>query len=277
MSKQNKDKLYYGRVSEKKYWHSLEEYLLFLRHKKSYFSISQHCNDKIVMDFGCGFGYGAFLLSGTSKKVIGVDIEQAIISQCIKKYKSKNLIFQLIESDKKIPYKDSFFDIVVSSQVIEHVKDVTSYLIELKRILKANGKLFIITPNRNHRLLPFQKPWNPNHMREYSLEELYKELNIIFDNVDILGIQGNEKINKIEYKRVRQTPFKAYILYPLKRLIIMSVGIDFYKSLRNKIYFQKENKLFVKVELLKKYTLKNFFINKENLDTCLDYFAICQK
>lgn len=275
MSKQNEDKLYYGRVSEKKYWHSLEEYLLFLRHKKPYFFISQYCNDKVVMDFGCGLGYGTFLLSGESKKIIGVDIEQAVISQCIKKYKSKNLIFQPIESDKKTPYEDSFFDIVVSSQVIKHVKDVNWYLIELKRILKANGKLFIITPNRNYRLLPFQKPWNPNHMREYSLGELHKELNIIFENVDILGIRGTEEINKIEYKRVRQTPFKAYVVPPLKRLI----GIGFYKYLRNKVYFQKENKhkLFVKVELLKIYTLKNFFINKENLDTCLDYFAICQK
>ena len=275
MSKQNEDKLYYGRVSEKKYWRNLEEYLLFLRHKKTYFFVSQYCNDKVVMDFGCGLGYGSFLLSGVSKKVIGVDIEQAIISQCIKKYKSKNLIFQLIKSNKKTPYIDSFFDIVVSSQVIEHIKDVTSYLIELKRILKANGKLFIITPNRNYRLLPFQKPWNPDHMREYSLEELHKELNIIFDNVDIFGIRGTEEINKIEIKRVRQTPFKAYVLHPLKRLI----GIDFYIFLRNKVHFQKENKhkLFVKVELLKKYSLKNFFINKENLDTCLDYFAICKK
>jgi len=275
MSKQNEDKLYNERVSEKKYWHNLEEYLLFLRHKKPYFFISQYCNGKIVMDFGCGLGHGTFLLSRASKKVIGVDIEQTIISQCIKKYKSKNLIFQLIESDKKTPYKDSFFDIVISSQVIEHVKDVTWYLIELKRILKANGKLFIITPNRNYRLLPFQKPWNPDHMREYALEELHKELNVIFDNVDILGVQGTEEINKIEYKRVRQTPLKAYVLQPLKRLI----GINFYKSLRNKVYFQKENKHkpFVKAELLKKYTINNFFINKENLDICLDYFAICQK
>jgi len=235
----------------------------------------EYCKDKTVLDFGCGSGYGVYLLSLVSKEAFGVDTDKNVISECVKNYKQNNLSFLIIESKKKTKFEDRFFDLITSFQVIEHIQDVARYLIELKRILKEDGVIFITTPNRKYRLLPFQKPSNPEHIREYNLKALKRELDLIFKNVQILGIRGIKEINDIEKRRVRQTALKAFILKPIKRMM----RYDGFQFLKKKFFRQKEKKFksIIKAQILQKYSIDDFFVDKENLNDCLDFIAICQK
>lgn len=52
-----------------------------------------------------------------------------------------------VELEKKWPLKDSFFDTVVSNQVIEHILDVDHFIKEIYRILKPGGYCVISTEN----------------------------------------------------------------------------------------------------------------------------------
>jgi len=275
MHKLNKIDPLHGRVTEKKFWYSLVEYINFLRHKKAYLFACEYCKDKTVLDFGCGSGYGVYLLSLISEEAFGVDTDKNVISECVKKYKRNNLSFLIIESKKKTKFKDHFFDVITSFQVIEHIQDVARYLIEFKRILKEDGVIFITTPNRKYRLLPFQKPWNPDHIREYNLKALKRELDLFFKNVEILGIRGIKEINDTEKKRVRQTALKALILKPLKKMMRYDVS----QFLKKNFFYQKEKKCkpIIKSQILQKYSMNDFFVDKENLNDCLDFIAICQK
>lgn len=47
----------------------------------------------------------------------------------------------------KLPFKDSEFDIAIMYSVIEHLQSPNNILLELRRILKENGKLIIIVTN----------------------------------------------------------------------------------------------------------------------------------
>ena len=105
------------------------------------------------------------------------------------------------------------------------------------------------------------------------MKALKKELGLVFKYVEILGIRGTKEINNIEKKRVRQTALKAYVLKPLKRLMKPYVSHFFRKN----FYPQKKCKPIIKTKILKKYTLNDFFVDKENLNDCLDFLAICQK
>lgn len=45
------------------------------------------------------------------------------------------------------PFPDNHFDVVISTEAIEHVHGVAAFLKEAYRVLKPNGYLFVTTPN----------------------------------------------------------------------------------------------------------------------------------
>ena len=47
---------------------------------------------------------------------------------------------------KKIPFSDSTFDLIFSSHVLEHVKDVEKFQYEISRVLKKNGFALHLMP-----------------------------------------------------------------------------------------------------------------------------------
>lgn len=137
---------------------SKEEYLLYLRQLFVYKSIKRLLSNKnFALEIGCGEGYGANILSKYFKRVIALDVDKAVIANAAKKYFLKNCIFQVYDG-KKIPYENKVFDVVISFQVIEHLVDSVSFVLETYRVLKKNGIFLITTPNRNYRLKPNQKP-----------------------------------------------------------------------------------------------------------------------
>jgi 2-polyprenyl-3-methyl-5-hydroxy-6-metoxy-1,4-benzoquinol methylase len=260
-------------VSEKEEWKSIDEFILFLRHKKAYQFASDFCQNKNVLDYGCGSGYGTALLANRANETVGVDINEQVIDFCVTAYNFPNLLFQKINNDLHLPFKDKHFDVVVSFQVIEHIPDVQKYLLELKRLLKDDGILFIATPNKKYRLLPFQKPWNRDHIREYSLREFNRELAHVFSRVEILGVYGTDEINSIEYNRVKQRPFQIYIIKPLKR--IMRIVLP---SLKHELLHgnEKVSNTPPDVNLLRKYSLNDIIVGNKVSD-CLEFLAICYK
>ena len=48
-----------------------------------------------------------------------------------------------------IPFKTKAFEAIILAEVIEHINDVDSFLCEVHRVLKRNGRLFITTPPRH--------------------------------------------------------------------------------------------------------------------------------
>jgi 2-polyprenyl-3-methyl-5-hydroxy-6-metoxy-1,4-benzoquinol methylase len=84
---------------------------------------------------------------------------------------------------------DNSFDVVISFQVIEHIKDDFNYLKEIHRVLRPGGKALITTPN-----IKMSLSRNPWHIREYTSNELKGLGQKVFSSVKMLGIAGNEKV-----------------------------------------------------------------------------------
>ncbi|EFK11534.1 methyltransferase domain protein [delta proteobacterium NaphS2] len=264
-----------GRVDEARKWKNLSEYLLFLRHKKAYVFAEPYCENQVVLDYGCGHGYGSFLLAQKAAKVFAVDINREVIGECIQRYHADNLFFGTFEPEMPLHFEAGTFGVAISFQVIEHVLDVRGYLNELKRLLKQNGILILTTPNRKHRLFPFQKPTNPYHLREYSLRQLAKDLNAVFDSVIIYGVTGTDEINSVEFARINRSPFKAYVKMPIKRFL----GPRRSESLSSKmIHINNTRKAFgLEKESFGQYSVCDFSILKGNVEKGLDFLAILRK
>ena len=52
----------------------------------------------------------------------------------------------VIDINEVLPCADKSFDSVISFNTLEHIYDVSSALKEMKRVLKSDGELFLITP-----------------------------------------------------------------------------------------------------------------------------------
>lgn len=248
-----------------------EEYILYLLHLFAYdFAKKQISNESLVLEVGCGEGYGASLLSQNVAKIFSLDIDKNTLAHASKKYGSENCLFRLYDG-QNIPYNDNTFDAVISFQVIEHIKDDIKFLSEIRRVLKNNGLFIITTPNRTYRLKPGQKPLNEFHVREYYPLELQNLLKNIFPNTMMWGIRGNEQIQKIELERGKY--FTWATLGPLNlRALIPKKLRRLISKLVRKIKAAKED-----VDFTSKYSLKDCYIIRERLEHSLHILGICRK
>jgi len=148
-----------------------------------------------VLDVGCGAGDPTRILEGLCKHIVGFDVLRAFDKSNV----SPNLDFCLGDAIR-LPFRDECFDAVVSFDVIEHVKDDLSFLLEIRRVMKEGAKLLLGTPNGgrlSNRMKGLVKPVEYPlvlgegcvHLREYSKNSLGHLLKAAgFKSVRIKGV-----------------------------------------------------------------------------------------
>lgn len=99
-----------------------------------------------VLDAGCAFGDLLSLLDKSNYQTFGIDVSKYALERARKNTKAQLVLGDL---NKKLPYKDNFFDAIFAVDVIEHLDSPYHFLLEIKRVLKKGGILFIQTPNIN--------------------------------------------------------------------------------------------------------------------------------
>lgn len=97
---------------------------------------------KKILDFGCGTGIYAKLLTKKGARVKGFDISPEMIK--IAKEENPNLDLK-VGSGYDVPFKEKF-DIVLASLVVHYFKDWDKMLREVKRVLKKGG-IFVFSTN----------------------------------------------------------------------------------------------------------------------------------
>lgn len=96
-----------------------------------------------IIDIGCAYGGLLNALSGKSRELVGVDMDESALEQAKANHPHIKFIYQ---SASTLPFEDETFDIAVLAEVIEHVGDENKQLVidEAHRILKTGG-LFVLT------------------------------------------------------------------------------------------------------------------------------------
>jgi SAM-dependent methyltransferase len=102
------------------------------------------------LDAGCGDGrYLAALDGDLPERIAGVDIAERILETARARVPRAELRQANLES---LPFENGAFDLVLSSQVIEHVVDAPAAAGELARVLRPGGRLVISTDNADNRV-----------------------------------------------------------------------------------------------------------------------------
>lgn len=116
---------------------------------KFYFSFSKdYIKNKKVLNVGSWTGPYETLIEEVASEITAVDIEEKALKVLKKNLPRVNCVKA---PSHKLPFKNGSFDVVTFWDVIEHIPEgyELASLIEIGRVLKKNGYLFLATPSKN--------------------------------------------------------------------------------------------------------------------------------
>lgn len=226
---------------------------------KGFFEPSEMFEGKEILDMGCGAaGKSIYYASLGAKMVVGVDIVphyEAEANELAAKLGYADKFRFVLASADSLPFPDESFDTVIMNDFMEHISNPEAALLEARRLLKKDGRIFInfppyYHPTGAHLSDTIHMPWIHMFLSEKQLVKAYKELvKGLPDEKERLELRlttdpdGTERlgyINKMTLKRFGRI---------LKKLEITPVH---YREIPLRSYF----KLFAKMPLLKEMFVK---------------------
>ena len=220
-----------------------------------------------VLEIGSGEGYGIMELASKADHYIAVDKYKTSISDELKAANNITFIETNVPPLKGI--EDNSVDFVVTFQVIEHIEDDEMFLQEIHRVLKPGGKVILTTPNVMMSLT--RNPW---HIREYTPEQMGDVLQSSFDNYELKGVFGNDKVmdyynkNKASVRKITRFDI-LNMQYWLPRWMLQ-IPYDILNRF-NRHNLQDDNEGIVNTVVHTDYSIST------SNDECLDHFCIATK
>jgi len=101
---------------------------------------------KYILDIGCGKGVLAEALKKRGHRVAGVEISEKAL-KIAAKYLDEAHRFNIEDKEWPADLRNKKFDIIIASEVMEHLFSPDSFIRRAKRLLKDGGKMIITVPN----------------------------------------------------------------------------------------------------------------------------------
>ena len=188
-----------------------------------------------ILDIGCGEGKIWQLFPGHN--VTGLDISEKNLK------KAKKYLKPVLGKAEELPFMSESFDLVIASEILEHLFRPEQALQEINRVLRQKGKAIITFPNtaslsfrislliwgRNPTL---NYPDNSEHIRFFDLESIKK---LLYNNTKLTI----KKIRGGGFLSFSKVNFGVYI--PIPRIIRVVGGDLFPKLARGYIIILEKN------------------------------------
>ncbi|MBU0479206.1 class I SAM-dependent methyltransferase [bacterium] len=210
-----------------------------LRFREIVKCIAEREKNKKILDIGIAYGFHDIILKEIwGFDITGMEVEENINAYCKLLHRHQIPLIQGELSKKSCPVPNESFDIVIFSEVIEHMRlSPLKALLEIKRVLKPKGLILLTTPNiaslRNIEHLvrgknisePFPDDDSNlvhitdkmNHIRVYTIEEITSLIQRAGFRVLESRFVSSEKLNLKPRKNL-----PIHILYILILKIISS-------------------------------------------------------
>jgi len=141
----------------------------------------------LILDIGAGDGSLYHLISDTAGLYTGIEPSDNMLRQFIKAEHAN----ACKAYGEELPFKKDIFDAVIFNSSLDHCLDPLSALSEANRVLKKNGKVFILLSN--------DSSWYKNFFKIYNnkRKKMTKEHNYFFSKKDITTFLEKKSFKKI--------------------------------------------------------------------------------
>lgn len=180
---------------------------------------SQFVEGRLALDIGCGIGYGAsYLKRKGANKVVGCDYSEDAITFAMARYKQEGLHFVRLDA-QQLPFPTASFDVVISLEVIEHLKGWQIFPAECNRVLKEGGIFICSTPNREFSSFGRGEPLSSYHVKEFSINEFRELLSKHFEQITLYGIEPQSKRDERMQRLVVKAKSKIFSAPEAEKII----------------------------------------------------------
>lgn len=137
------------------------------RHREIVRIITSNRRSGKVLDLGCGEGHILNMLPNTFDKY-GCDVSKKTLS-----FLNKKISIELCDLSKKFPFENILFDIIICSEVLEHLENPKNTLKNSMDHLAADGMVLITIPNYKN---IGSKGGDPTHIHSWKVQEFVRLL-----------------------------------------------------------------------------------------------------
>jgi SAM-dependent methyltransferase len=162
---------------------------LLALHEAGYRIVRERIGSGRILDVGCGHGFESVRFLAPDREVVGVDYSSEAVVAAMASYGSQGL--RVVQMDAlALGIRNGSFDGVCSSHLIEHFKEPEPHVRELARVVRDDGAVCILTPNKP---ADFE---NPFHLHLFDRDELLAMLRRHFDDVRLVGLDTAEEVKE---------------------------------------------------------------------------------
>jgi 2-polyprenyl-3-methyl-5-hydroxy-6-metoxy-1,4-benzoquinol methylase len=154
--------------------------------EKLYRAISREWTPgRTVIDMGCCLGVGSNILSNTARSVWGVDVNEEAVKYAVQAFRRPNLDFAVLDLENPPMRELAKFEVVVMSEVIEHLANVEVGLATAKSFFSDQlGTVgFITAPNQNNATVRENEAKHGFHIQKWTAGEFYELMTKHFKSV----------------------------------------------------------------------------------------------
>ena len=133
-----------------------------------------------ALDLGCGDGRLTAELD--TAHLTAADVSRVALERAWPRLPGAQLVE--LEPDAALPFGDGAFDLVLTAETAEHVRDLQLFLSEIRRVLVPGGRLALTTPAS----APLVRPGDPfsPHLRRFTSGSLRRVLDDLGFDVESL-------------------------------------------------------------------------------------------
>lgn len=160
-----------------------------------YLNHKENCREKKILEVGSGLGYFTYALSEDGFNILGIDLSEDAVSKSASAFGN---LYKVINLNKLYER----FDIIILTEVIEHVSDPVRFLNDLKELLVKDGEILLTTPRNltEQRRAIWLTELPPVHLFWFttlSLRRLGKRIGLEFFEIEVeqinLVVESNTK------------------------------------------------------------------------------------
>lgn len=142
-----------------------------------------------VLDFGCGSGVMLPFLCGISARVTAMDIDLLPLER-VSRQRAFPANLQ-VQDAREVTLKDlpkASFDLIVATDVLEHVDDISSTLADMQVLLKPGGQVVISGPTENFLYKIGRKLAGPEYSGDYHERGILEVRKLLGKQMEVIPI-----------------------------------------------------------------------------------------
>ncbi|MGD0755155.1 MAG: class I SAM-dependent methyltransferase [Bacteroidales bacterium] len=121
------------------------DYFRFMQKKViSQMDLTENLN---ILDIGCGTGWAVMYITNLLNQngnFYGIDISSGMVEKAKTNSERLENVHFIKANAEELPFNDSYFDKIICTNSFHHYPDPTKVMSEINRVLKSNGRIYIL-------------------------------------------------------------------------------------------------------------------------------------